>query len=55
MLLKLSTKSLFSADVGYHKSRYGVFRSPKWNKKKSVEENTCGEFSVDELLSLTEY
>ena len=42
ILLTLSTKSLFAANVGYHKSCYDVFRSPKSNKKKSVDENTCG-------------
>ena len=55
ILLTLSTKSLFAPDIGYHKSCYDVFRSRKWNKKKSVEENTCGQSSVDELLNLIEY
>ena len=41
ILLTLSAKSMFAADVGYHKSCYDVFRSPKWNKKKSVEKNNC--------------
>ena len=34
ILLALSTKSLFAADVGYSKSCHDVFRSPKCNKKK---------------------
>ena len=55
ILLTLFTKLLFVADVGYHRSCYDVFCSPKWNEKKSVEENPCGQFSVDEILNLTEY
>ena len=55
ILLTLSTYSLFAADLGYHKSCHDVIRSPKWNKKKSVEENSCGQSSVDELLNLIEY
>ena len=55
LLLTLSTKSLFAADVGYHKSCYDMFHLPKWNKKKSVEENNCRQSSVDELLNLIEY
>ena len=51
ILLTLSTKSLFAA-VRYLKSCYDVFRSPKCNKKKSVEENNSGQSSVDELLNL---
>ena len=50
----MSTKSYFDADVGYHKYCYDVFRSSKWNKKKSVEENNCRKASVDELLKLVE-
>ena len=55
MLLTLSAKSMFAADVGYHKSCYDVFRSPKWNKKKSVEKNNCHQSSIDKLLNLIEY
>ena len=54
-LLTLSTKLLLAADIGYHKSCYDVFCSPKWNKKKNVEENNRRQSSVDELLNLTEY
>ena len=32
-----------------------MFRSPKWNKKKSVDEKTCDRSSVGELLKLIEY
>ena len=55
ILLTLSTKLLLAADVGYHKSCYDVFCSPKWNKKKSVEENNRRQSSVDELLNVIEY
>ena len=55
ILLTLSTKSFFAADVGYHKSCYNVFHSPKWNKRKSVEENKCSPSFIDELLNLIEY
>ena len=55
ILLTLSAKSMFAADVGYHKSCYDVFRSPKWNKKKSVEKNNCHQSSIDKLLNLIEY
>ena len=50
----MSTKSYFDADVGYHKYCYDVFRSSKWNKKKSVEEKNCRKASVDKLLKLIE-
>ena len=56
ILLTLSIKSLFAADVGYHNnSCYDVFSSPKWNKKRSLEESNCCQFSVDELLNLIQY
>ena len=54
-LLTLSTKLLLAADVGYHKSCYDVFCSPKWNKKKSVDESNHRQSSIDELLNLIEY
>ena len=34
-ILLTSRKSLFAADVEYHKSCYSVFCSAKWNEKKS--------------------
>ena len=40
ILRTLSTKPLFAADVGYHKSCYDVFRSPKLNKKKVWKKTT---------------
>ena len=55
ILLTLSSKTLFVADVGYHKSCYDAFRSPKWNKKKITRNTTCKKSSVGELLNLIEY
>ena len=36
ILLTISTKSLFAADVGYQKFCYDGFSSPKWDKRKKA-------------------
>ena len=57
ILLTLSTKSLFAADVGYHRACYESFRSPKWKKEKEKEDlhNSSREIDVKEFLNLVEY
>ena len=57
ILLTLSTKSLFAADVGYRRMCYESFRSPKWKKGKTKDENTRDHESntTSELLNLIEY
>ena len=52
-----TNSSLFAADVGYHKSCYESFRSPKWNKEKEnyEKEKDSENDTIDELLNLVEY
>ena len=47
--------SLFSANVGYHKSCYQTFRVPSWKKVNSDKPFTFEKDHIEEFVGVTEY
>ena len=47
--------SLFSANVGYHKSCYQTFRAPWWKKVNSDKLFTFQKDCIEELVDVVEY
>ena len=55
ILLNSSIKSsLFSANVGYHKSCYQIFRAPSWKIVKSDKPFTFKKDCIEELVGVIE-
>ena len=52
--LQLSVKSLFAADVSYHRECYLNFRTPKWKRSEIVSETSGGSTAEDHFQDFCE-